>query len=294
MLYFGYALARIAARILPLRLCYWIAERVADLWYIFGTSSRKALAYNLSLGPGVSKDQKDVARLSRKIMRNFACMVTEFLYLPRLAPDRLDRLVELETFGKLKNLVGDKKVILVTGHVGSWELGAAVGAFLGIDLYVVVYDHPDRRIARLFKQRREAMGLKAMSVREAAKLMRSVIAHSSVGVVGDRDFTGKGVTTRFFGVPASMPSAYAGLAVSQGVPIVAGFCVKGQNGKYHLASCKVVYAPEETPKLPNEIIDDFTAILEKCIESYPDQWYFFQKVGERARPYVWAISQVTR
>lgn len=285
MLYFGYVLAGIAARILPLKLCYWIAERVADLWYLLGTSSREAVAYNICLGPNVSKDQKAVASLSRKIMRNFACMVTEFLYLPRLAPDHLDRLVDLGTFGTLKDLVGDATVILVTGHLGSWELGAAIGAHLGIDLHVVVYDHPDRRIARLFRERREAMGLKAMSVREAARLMRSVIDHSSIGVVGDRDFTGKGITARFFGVPASMPSAYAGLAVSKAVPVVAGFCVKGRNGKYHLASCELIYSPEKTPKLPNEIVDDFTAVLEKCIESYPDQWYFFQKVGERARPY---------
>jgi KDO2-lipid IV(A) lauroyltransferase len=285
LLYFGYVLAGIAARILPLGLCYWIAERVADLWYALGASSRQALIYNLSVGPDVSKGEREMARLSRRIMRNFACMVAEFLYLPRLAPDHLDRLVDVETFGLLKDMVGDRKVILVTGHLGSWELGAAIGAHLGMDLHVVVYDHPDRRIARLFRERREAMGLKVMSVREAARLMRSVIKHSSIGVVGDRDFTGKGITSRFFDMPATMPSAYAGLAVSGGIPVVAGFCVKGPNGRYRLASCELVYSPDKTPKLPNEIVADFTAILEKCIETYPDQWYFFQKVGERAKPY---------
>jgi KDO2-lipid IV(A) lauroyltransferase len=284
LLYFGYVLARIAARTLPLGLCYWLAERVADLWYLSSTASRQAITYNLSLGPNVSKDEREIARLARRTMRNFARMVAEFLYLPRLAPDRLDRIVDLATFGRLKDLAGDDRVILVTGHLGSWELGAAVASYLGIDLHVVVYDHPDRRIARLFRARREAMGLKVMSVREAARLMRTVIEHSSIGVVGDRDFTGKGIAARFFGVPASMPSAYAGLAVSRAVPVLAGFCVKGENGKYHLSSCELIYSPEKTPKLPNEIVEDFTSVLEKCIESYPDQWYFFQKIGKRAKP----------
>jgi KDO2-lipid IV(A) lauroyltransferase len=272
--------------VLPLRLCYWIAERVADLWYLFSRKSREALLYNLSLGPDISKDEKDLARLGRRVMRNFARMVTEFLYMPRLTPDGLGSLVNLKSFDKLKEVTGGGRAILVTAHLGNWELGAAVAASLGIDLHVVVYDHPDRRIARLFRRHREAMGLKVMSVREAARSMRSVIAHSSLGVVGDRDFTGRGIETHFFGVRATIPSAYAGLAVSRDVPVVAGFCVRGEDGKYHLASCELIYSPENTPRLPNEIVEHFITILEKCVETYTDQWYFFRKIGEKAGPYV--------
>jgi len=32
MLYIGYLLAVLVVRLLPLKICYWIATRVADLW----------------------------------------------------------------------------------------------------------------------------------------------------------------------------------------------------------------------------------------------------------------------
>ena len=183
LLHFGYLVARLACAALPLDVSYRLAERVADVWYVLGRRARRNLAHNLALVPGVKGNPARIRRTSRAVMRNFARMVTEFLYMPKLKGRRLERLVDLKSFAKLRSLPDNTGVILVTAHLGNWELGAAMARMTGIDLHVVVYDHPDERIASLFRRRREAMGLKVMSVKDAARRMRSLAGHASVGEV---------------------------------------------------------------------------------------------------------------
>ena len=284
MLYWGYLLARAAAAVLPLRVSYWIAERVADVWHVLGPDAREILEYNLRLPPKSRRDRAAISTTSRAIMRNFARMVTEFLYLPRLSPADIDRLVDVKSFARLKGMFGSANAIIVTGHMGNWELGAAMVAALGIDLHVVVYDHPDPRIAKLFRDRRKARGLKVMSVREAARHMRTLTELSSVGSVGDRDFTGQGVEAELCGVKATVPDGYAAHAVTHGVPVIAGFCVRERDGKYHLMLEEALFIPGESDMKPADIVARFTRLLEKCVEQHPEQWYFFQRVGEKGDP----------
>ncbi len=277
-------LARIAARLLPLKASYWIADRVADLWYAASPATVQNLRHNLKLVPGIPASGVVLGRLSRRIMRNFARMVTEFLYFPRLNLDNISHLVDIESFKRLIPAVGDDSVILLTGHIGNWELGVAMASMLGLDLYVVVYDHPDHRVARLFRERREEKGLKVMSVREAAREVPAVLSASSVGIVGDRDFTGWGMEATYFGVPVIVPGAYAGLALTRKKRIIPGFCLRQADGRYRLIleDPPAIEAGEGTR--PEEIVEACLKIFEKSVEKYPDQWYFFERLGSRRGP----------
>jgi KDO2-lipid IV(A) lauroyltransferase len=212
-------------------------------------------------------------------------MVTEFLYMPRLETAEIEQLVDLESFMKLKDVLKGDSAILVTAHLGNWELGAAMVQRMGIDLHVIVYDHPDPRVAGLFRQRREAMGLKVLSVKEAVRHMRSLTESASVGVVGDRDFTGQGSEVDFFGVRATVPDGYASHAVTCGIPVIPGFCLRRSDGKYHLILEEPLFAPGEKDKTPADVVTSFVRLLEKCIEKHTEQWYFFQRVGEKGKPY---------
>ena len=156
MLYFGYCLARIVASVLPIGLSYWIAERVADLWYVLSPSTRADLRFNLALVPGLEQDPRTIRRTSQGMMRNFARTVTEFVYFPRINMSNIAKLADLDSFKCLKGLVSGGPAILLTGHIGNWELAAAIPAMMGMDLHVVVLDHPDRRVARMFRERRQA------------------------------------------------------------------------------------------------------------------------------------------
>lgn len=274
-------LARIAARLLPLEASYWIADRVADLWYAASPATVQNLRHNLKLVPGLPVSGIALGRLSRRIMRNFARMVTEFMYFPRFNLDNVSRLVDVESFRKLIPAVGNDSVIFITGHIGNWELGAAMAAMLGLDLHVVVYDHPDGRVARLFRERREEKGLKVMSVRGAARKVPAALSTSSVGIVGDRDFTGRGMKATYFGIPVLVPGAYAGLALARKKRIIPGFCLRQADGRYRLILRDPPAIEVREGTSPEEIVEACLRIFEKTVEKYPEQWYFFEKIGSR-------------
>jgi len=286
MLYIGYLLAVLVVRLLPLKICYWIATRVADLWYLLAPGRRKALMHNLSLLPQPGCDTRQLRQLARRIMRNFAHVVTEFLYLPRLNRSKFEDLVDVKGFESLRMLTRGERAILITAHLGNWELGAAALAMLGLDLHVVVYDHPDRRIARLFRKYREQKGLAVMSIKEAARRIRGLPRGSCIGIVADRDYTGRGLKVSMFGVRTTVPSGYAHLAISEKIPVIAGFCLKGTDGRYHLELAGTIYNPEQAIKSHREIVESFIEVLEKSIAKYPEQWYFFEKLESNGEPYV--------
>jgi KDO2-lipid IV(A) lauroyltransferase len=281
LLYWGYLLARLVARLLPLRLSYWIAARVADIWYISSPRTRSNVAYNLGLVPGAPEAEASRVKLAQRIMRNFARVVTEFLHFPRLSRTNLGNVVDLDSFGRVRETMGRTPAILITAHIGNWELAAMTIAMLGADLHVVVYDHPDTRVARLFRERRQTKGLKVMTVKQAAREITGALRTASVGIVADRDYSGQGTEVRFLGVPVKVPSAYASLAVAMQVPVIVGFCVRQEDGKYHLALEETVYSPPHDKKTAEEIVEACVRTFEKGVEKYLEQWYFFERVDRR-------------
>jgi KDO2-lipid IV(A) lauroyltransferase len=279
VLYLGYLAARLATAMLPRRLAYALATRVADVWFVLSPAVGRRLDRNLALVPALSASPELRKSVARATVRNFALAVTDFLCLPRLNSENLHRLAAVEDFREMKCLLAGRPAILVTAHLGSWEMAAAAAALVGIDLNVIVWDHRDRRVAAIFRRRREAKGLKVMSVRSAARSMPTAIETSSVALAGDRDFTGQGMPVSFLGAATTVPSAYAALAASRGVPVIPVFCVRLDDGKYHLF--------HEAPIVPGQAAGDGRAIVEqviryfeKYVEKYPEQWYRFDLLAK--------------
>jgi lauroyl/myristoyl acyltransferase len=158
-------------------------------------------------------------------------------------------------------------------------MAAAAAGLVGIDLHVIVWDHPDRRIAAIFRALREAKGVRVMSVRAAARSMPSALETSCVGLAGDRDFTGQGVAVRFLGALTHVPSAYAALAVSKGVPVIPVFCLRLEDGRYHLFHESAITAGSAA-RPDEKIVGECLHTFEKYVEKYPEQWYRFQSLAE--------------
>ena len=265
---------------MPLRVSYALADLVGEIWYLASPRLRKVLAYNLSLlAEAGEAETRDRGRLARRISRNFGRVVVEFLYSPRLSSDNLRDLVDVESFEPLKKYAAAPGAVFATAHLGSWELAGAVLSMMGIDLTVIVYDDPDPRVARLFRERREAKGIRVVPVRATARELLSAIQDTSLGVVADRDFSGQGMITEFFGVRSRVPFAYAGLAVSRGMPVVFGVCVKLEDGKYHLMVEEPVRGDRDDREAGKKIARRCVHSIEKYVEEHPEQWYFFEKIG---------------
>lgn len=290
MKYLAFLIARAVARVMPLGVSYVLAEMVGEMWHLLSPRLRGVLRHNLALVPGLGEGGPGVERvaaggarsrhgLARRISRNFGRVVAEFLYSPRISRENLSDLFDIESFEPLRKYAEPPGAVFATAHLGNWEFAGAVLAMLGIDLTVIVYDDPDPRVAKLFRERREARGMKVVSVKAASRELKAAARGSSLGVVADRDFSGQGMVATFFGVRARMPFAYAGFAVSHGMPVVFGICVKRDDGKYHLIIEEPLYGDREDPQSGRKIAEQCISKIEKYVEKYPEQWYLFEKIG---------------
>jgi lauroyl/myristoyl acyltransferase len=275
--YFGFLIARAIARVMPLKVSFFFADLAGEIWYLASPRLRGVLAHNLSLTQAGGK--QSAGPLARRICRNFGRVVAEFLYSPRVTPENIGDLVDLETFDVLRKYAEPPGAVFATAHVGSWEFAAAILPMMGIKLTVIVYDDPDPRVASLFRQRREARGVGVIPVKATSRELLSAVREGSLGVVADRDFSGQGMTTEFFGRAAKMPVAYAGLAVARGMPVVFGVCVKEPDGKYHLKVDEPLRGDREDPASARRIATECITRIENYVEKYPEQWYLFEKIG---------------
>ena len=279
-MYIAYLIALLLKELLPFRISKWIARRVADLWYVVFAERRRAVVANLSLLGDC--DRKKIKRLSKKLMRNFSEVVTEFLYMDKMSIDNLRELVDFDSIAPIVREISRTPSILITGHIGNWELAAGLLSRLGANLWVVVFEHPDKKIAKIFRSKREKMGLKVISTQEAGKRLREIARNSSVGIVADRDYSGLGMEARIFSQTVAMPSGYATLATSEGIAVYCGFLVKCGDAKYRLLDLEKIYDPCESTK-PAEIVQRFASKLERIIAVYPEQWYLFERIAEIRR-----------
>jgi KDO2-lipid IV(A) lauroyltransferase len=279
VLYLGYMLARAVCAVLPLSALYRLAALTGDIWYGLRPRLRSDLRFNLELVPGSDDYPGGIDRLARTVVRNFALVVTEFLFMPRVEAGKLGHLVDLGSFDRLRDLVAGGPAIFVTAHVGNWELGAVVAALLGIDLHVVVYEHPDTRVARIFRRRREARGLRVMSLRQAARGLPAALEHTSVGIVADRDYVHRGMEVSFLGIPITVPFAYANLAIDRGLPVIPAFCIRQPDGRYALEAGEPVRCGQAGEQGARGIVEACVRAFEKCVEKYPEQWYLFERLG---------------
>jgi len=282
--YILYKTGYFLANALPLRAAYWLAERFCDIHYFVSKKDRDAVAGNLSIV--LKKDAAECRALAQKVFRNFGLYFVDFLRMPRLNKDNIDQKVEIVGLENVEGVLKQKMgVIVLTCHIGNWELGGVTMGIKGYDISAVVLSHRHKNINEFFIRQREEKGLKAIKANSIMKRCVSVLLRGGIlALAGDRDFTGSGLMLDFFGVPTSIPKGPAMLGLKTNSAIVPGFTIRDGRHKYKLIFEKPIYV-KEMPGVTNEEIvkrstETFVSIMEKYIMAYPEQWLVFRKFWE--------------
>ena len=264
---------------LPLPLKYFIACRVADLFYIFLPSRRREVWENLRILTG--KDKTQTLRMTKAVYYNFARFVAEFLSLPRLNRRNVRDWIKVENSVYLKEAFSrGKGVICLTAHIGNWEWGGACLALLGYPINAIILPQPNPWVARLFYRIRTSSGMRVINVGEGAKKsLRILRKGEAVAILGDRPFGEEGWEVRFFGRKVIFPRGPATLAYLTGAEILPGFLVR-EKGRFILYLEKPWRIKEggEKEKVIKEATERISQIVEKYVRKYPEQWLIFEKI----------------
>ena len=179
-----------------------------------------------------------------------------------------------------------KGVIIVTGHLGNWELGGAYIAARGIPLDVVARGMGNPLVEAYVLDTRRQIGMEVVHDQQAVRQTpRALREGRVVAMVSDHDALGLASTfVPFFGRPAKTPRGPAVFALRLGVPLVFVTPVREPSGRYALRIEPVpVVETGDREADVDAIVLAYTQILERYIRRYPDQ-YFWQHRRWRRQP----------
>ena len=176
-------------------------------------------------------------------------------------------------------------VIVVTGHVGNWELAGAYIAARGLPIDGVTRRMKNPLFDRYLTATRERSGMGVIPENPARHVPRALRAGRVVALVADQGVKGMASTyVPFFGRPAKTPRGPAVFALRLGVPIVAGTAIRLPSGRY-----RAVVEPVEVIDTGNRehdidaVVARYTAIIEHWVRMYPEQYFWHHRRWKRRR-----------
>ncbi|MDC0160360.1 hypothetical protein OAJ07_02800 [Gemmatimonadales bacterium] len=181
----------------------------------------------------------------------------------------------------------NRGVLLLTAHLGNWEMAGASIVASGIPIDVVGKRMSNRRFGVDVFETRKRAGMRMIDVAEASKdVLRSLGSGRIVALLGDQNASSGGLFVRFFGVEASTSRGPAIFALRRDVPVFVGFAIRrpGHGQRYVIEALQLDF--KRTGDLEVDTRSMLTAyhrILERAIISAPDQ-YFWQHKRWKTRP----------
>ncbi len=230
-----------------------------------------------------------VRNLARESYEHLGRTFIESALLDSLGPDGLRQLVEtVEGWEAIEEVMAKGKgAVLVTGHIGNWELAGAYVAARGIPLDAIVRGMANPLFEAYINRTRETMGMTVVHDSEAVRRTpRSLRAGRAVAFVADQGVKGLASTfVPFFGRPAKTPRGAAVFALRFDVPVVFVVALRQPNGRYRIVVERI--EPPQTGDRDRDvdaIVARFTEHLEKWVRAVPAQYFWQHRRWKRQPP----------
>lgn len=227
---------------------------------------------------GPDTPEKFLSVTARRAFENLAVFYADLLRVPVMKK----RVAQIGEFRRKKFdrlLSQGKGVILVTGHIGNWDLAGVFLSALGYPLSAVVEPVP-RGWMKTFNRYRRACSMETIPIPERHRIDRALQNRRVVALVADRDLTGNGILCPAFEARRSFPKGPAVYSLRYDIPIVIGYFVR-QNKRNHPPYRGVISEPLEfqpTGDMDSDIRTLTNIVAQKLnwiIKEYPDQWLVF-------------------
>ncbi len=253
-------------------------------------STRRAIASNLQPVLGKANVFRRWLRAYRTLVTFSASLAERYRFRSR--PERFRFIVEGEEHWN-RAMESGRGVVLVTAHVGFWEIAPQFGASAGKRrIHIVREKEIDPRAQKLMREM-VARGSDQCITHFAGddpgltlKLAEALKEGDIVAFQADRPRAGgRTVLTTLFGQPMPLPVGPAALARSAGVPLVPVFNYRED----HYLLRGVVRAPIEIAHTDDREADLAAAIhrvaaeIEWAIRQQPHQWFCFRKLWGHSR-----------
>ncbi len=280
------------ARTLPPVFVARLAEATAERAIWEREDVREAILDNVAAVLDLPRNARAVERTGREMVSRHSRLWIDLL---RYAGRR-----DVDPRSLLGSRSGDERLvtasregrgaILLTAHVGNFELGGLFLAQLGLKVAVVYVPDPSPVIEKHREDARRMLGVRGLPVDTSPfaflPVRKALEENLCVAIQGDRDVSGTGRRMPFFGRSSSFPVGPFRLAQASGAPIFPVFVLQEDDGRYRTIVEEAILVPnargEEGDAAVEAALSLFVASMERTIREYPSQWYLFTRFWDTA------------
>lgn len=272
-------LGLLAARALPRGTCAALAGGLARVYWQANRARREVVIQNLK--PALADDLPAARAAARRLFRHFALKLADlWRYESGQAIDDL-----FTSWGGGERIeaarAGGRGVLLLTPHLGNWELGAPLLARQGIDLHVVTLVEPAAGLTELRQRARARQGVQTHVIGQHSfafvEIVKRLTAGQVVALLVDRPPPASAVTVELFDRPFLASVAPAELARASGcalLPVVVPRVAGGYRAEVlpEISYDRAALGDRQSRRaLTQKILRAF----EPLIRQHVDQWYHF-------------------
>jgi KDO2-lipid IV(A) lauroyltransferase len=237
---------------------------------------------NLELAlPELGAEERE--RILRGVFRNLGWQLVEFCRMARYTAENTCDWIRTEGLEHyLAAKARGKGVLIVTGHLGAWELSSFYHSLMGYPMGMVIRRLDNRPLDEYVNRIRCLHGNRVLHKDDFARgLLTAMHSGETVGILMDTNMTPpQGVFVDFFGREACTASGLARVALKTGAAVLPGFMVWERAERRYVLH----FGPELVFARSDDGEDDIVAATQLCtsaieswIRRYPDQWLWIHR-----------------
>jgi KDO2-lipid IV(A) lauroyltransferase len=237
---------------------------------------------NLRLAYGDEKTASERRSIAMKSFMNMGHNLMDFFRMRLLLEKDPRSLVEIEGLEHMEKAVAEGRgAVLLTAHLGSWELMATAAACLGFRLTALVSSIGDPTVDEFMKTVRESCGYETLPKSDAsqgvtARLKQNIL----VGILSDLSPRSDAVPVKFFGRTAGATRGPAVFALRAGAPVIPAFSIRLEDRTRHKLIIEEPLKLIRTGDISEDVARNtqlFQSVIERYVRRYPEQWLWMQK-----------------
>jgi KDO2-lipid IV(A) lauroyltransferase len=273
--YYVFKIAGFSLSYLPRKIGYFGASLVADFAYILFPAASDGVTDNMRHVLGANADSAVLKRATRGVLRNVAKNYFDLIKVPHMRLDEIESRLTVYGWQYLEDALDKKRgVILVTAHLGSFDIGAQVFAIRSVKTTVLVESLKPPSLLNHVIALRKSHGVSFVPSETGTLelLMQSLRRGEAILIACDRDISGHGMSSFFFDEETTLPTVAVRIAMCTGAAVVPIFNRRDRDGKY------VIYVEPAIDMLAtgngavSKNLELVARVMEKHIRRCPQQW----------------------
>jgi KDO2-lipid IV(A) lauroyltransferase len=284
--------------IFVIRALSWLCARLSP-----SQSRRAGRALGWALGSGLrfrrgevraviqrcfpEKTAEEIRAVADGMYRHLGLLLIEVLRTGHMSLADLGQEVDFSGFEQgMRILEQGRGLIVLTAHLGNFELLAMLAALKGAPLTVITKALKPKWLNDWWEETRGKFGVGMLPARHSYRHCQEVLkANGILGFILDQNMKrNRGIFVDYFGRPACTSPGLALLSAQTRSPVLPVFMLRESDGRHRVHVCDPLPPPERADKESiRRATQAYTAIIEQFVRAHPEQWIWLHRRW-RTRP----------